>query len=69
MPQITLTISEQQEAKIRDLIDGRKSFRIDGGQVMDSKGNVVQLKEIVFSFAGCEPVDPYLGGVPGWSND
>lgn len=50
MPELRLTISEQQEAKIRDLIDSRQSFRISGGTVPDSDGKQVFLKAIEFTF-------------------
>lgn len=64
MPVITLEISEQQEAEIRDLIDGRKSFRIDGGSVIDSAGNTVRLREIVFNFAGFTVVGVHYAPEP-----
>lgn len=50
MPTITITIDEQQEAKVTELIDGRKAFRVLGGQVVDSDGKTVFLDYIEFRF-------------------
>ena len=50
MPQIVIQIDEHQEAKIRDLIDSRQHFRLDGARVVDSDGKGVFLKRIEFVF-------------------
>lgn len=50
MPYLTIAIDEQQEAKIRDLIDSRQSFRVTGGTVIDSDGKPVFMKGITFEF-------------------
>ena len=50
MPSITIQISEQQEAKIKDLIDARRHFAITGGSVIDTDGKLVLLQEIKFTF-------------------
>lgn len=49
MPQITITIDEQQEAAIVDHIQSRRDFRIDGGSVWDGE-KMVFLKAITFEF-------------------
>ena len=50
MPQIIIQIDEQQEAKIRDLIDSRQHFCIEGARVVDSDGKTVFLKKIELVF-------------------
>ena len=50
MPTITINIDDQQEAKIIDLIDSRKHFRIIGGTVQNGDGEQVFLTGIEFRF-------------------
>lgn len=50
MPLIYIEIGEQQEAKIIDLIDGRRNFQITGGRVLDSDGKKVFLRHAEFVF-------------------
>lgn len=50
MPRLTIELTEQNEAKVQDVIDRRCSFTIDGGEVTDSAGGTVRLKEIRFEF-------------------
>ena len=54
MPKITIEITECQEAAIRDRIDKRYSFAIDGGRVVDSDGEAVFMESIAFRFRDSE---------------
>ena len=46
---LTIEINEQQEAKIMGLIQRRRDFKLDGGQIHDGE-KLVFLKSITFEF-------------------
>ena len=49
--EITIQLTDEQGAKVRDSIDKRLNFRLEGFRVSDSDGKELPLRSIDFSFA------------------